>query len=248
MVETITDPSKSGQEFKTTFLYDSKTLVASVYFTPLVKYSPTYNKVVRLVSSRKQLDKKTGQYVTCLGIAPSDIKEQLDTVNISLYLFVNEKGKSGNDQASGSLQIHNWDIDPNRDSQAWICDLCRNSPDPSKKSAYSPVKPLLHLFEQLAHYIFGKTEVYLEIDQSNESVLKPLYQKYGFVVDDTFKSSHNLPYITMKKTIVPDPSFALFPFGPSTLLSSKRTYSSSSSTKKKSKGGKRTRRSNRESM
>jgi hypothetical protein len=231
----IPDPYKRGKEFKSRIMFDGKSYETSVFFAPIPKGTPEYKKIVNKISSRKQLDKTTGQYVTCLGITKSEIKESLDDVVTSIYLFVNEKGKATSDQASGSLQILET---PNTSSAggdpvkiAYICDLCRNCPDPSKKSASSPVKPIMHLFEQLAHYIFGETDICLLVDHDQEDALVPLYEKYGFS-----RNPGHPKYIFMKKAIVPDPTLSNFPFDPTSSKSRKKSHS------KISKGGKSLRR------
>jgi hypothetical protein len=227
----IPDPHKRGKEFKSHIMFDGKSYETTVFFAPIPKGTPEYKKIVNKISSRKQLDKKTGNYVTCLGMSKSEIKESLDDVVTSIYLFVNEKGKATSDQASGSLQILETPSDDGPFKIAYICDLCRNCPDPAKKSASSPVKPIMHLFEQLAHYIFGENEICLLIDPDQEDALVPLYEKYGFS-----RNPGHVKYIFMKKAIVPDPTLYNFPFDATSSKSRKRSHS------KISKGGKSLRR------
>lgn len=213
IIETIAEPANAGKEFKSHIVFENREYNSSVFFTPIVKGTSEYKKIVTKMSSRKQIDKQTGALVTCLEITPSVIKEFLDDVNTSLYLFVNEKGKTSSDQASGSLQVANWNIDPAMPSQPWICDLCRHAPDPTKKSAVSPVKLTILLFEQLAYYVFGKSEIFLMVDNSEKSVLIPLYEKYGFAVDNSFiLANGDIIHSVMKKTIVPIPHLMHFPF------------------------------------
>jgi hypothetical protein len=66
------------------------------------------------------------------------------------------------------------------------------------------------LFEQMAAQILGKTAVYLFVDPENESVLVPLYQKYGFSVDKDLNTTSDA--IAMKKTIVKLDAYSGFPF------------------------------------
>jgi len=150
----------------------------------------------------------------------------LKTVDTSAYVFVNEPKKATSDQASGSLQIFNWNADASMPSQSWICDLCRNAPNPSKKSASSPVKPTMYLFEQLTYYLFGKNEIYLMVEKTKENDLRPLYEKYGYVVDPTFSIRDDNNHIVMKKLIVADPLYASFPFAPKVSSNKKNTRSS----------------------
>ena len=212
-VETVKDPSKVGKELKNKITFNGTSYDTSVFLAPLTPDSDGYKYIVNKFSTRKQFDKTKGKMVTCLGTTASIVKSQLDTVNVSAYVFANESKKASADQASGSLQVFNWSVDLSAPAQAWICDLCRNAPDPSKKSASSPIKPTLHLFDQIAHYVFGKTESYLMVNKQNESDLRPIYEKYGFVVDTGFAMrDDDGQHIVMKKTIVPDPTYASFPF------------------------------------
>jgi hypothetical protein len=212
-VETVKDPAKVGKEFKNKITFNGIPYETSVFLAPLTPDSDGYKYIINKFSTRKQFDKTKGKMVTCLGTTASIVKSQLDTVNVSAYVFANESKKASADQASGSLQVFNWSVDLTAPAQAWICDLCRNAPDPSKKSASSPIKPTLHLFDQIAHYVFGKTESYLMVNKHNESDLRPIYEKYGFVVDTGFAMrDDDGQHIVMKKTIVPDPTYASFPF------------------------------------
>ena len=213
VAETFLDTSKVGKELKSDIVFDGKPYNTSLFLAPILKDSPEYTKIVNNISSRKQFDSKKGKFVSCLGITKSIIKEELELVNTSLYVFVNEKGKASFDQASGSLQIYNWNKDSTIESQVWICDLCRNAPNPAKKSQASPVKPIMHLFEQISYYLFNKSEIYLMVEKTKESVLKPLYEKYGFAVDASFvMEDDDDSLIVMKKQITPDPTYVGFPF------------------------------------
>ena len=217
VAETFLDTSKVGKELKSDIVFDGKPYNTSLFLAPILKDSPEYTKIVNKISSRKQFDSKKGKFVSCLGITKSIIKEELELVNTSLYVFVNEKGKSSFDQASGSLQMYNWSKDSTIKSQVWICDLCRNAPNPAKKSQTSPVKPIMHLFEQISYYLFNKSEIYLMVEKTKESVLKPLYEKYGFAVDASFViDDDDDAFIVMKKQITPDPTYIDFPFAKAT--------------------------------
>ncbi len=217
VAETFLDTSKVGKELKSDIVFDGKSYNTSLFLAPILKDSPEYTKIVNNISSRKQFDSKKGKFVSCLGITKSIIKEELELVNTSLYVFVNEKGKASFDQASGSLQIYNWNKDSTIESQVWICDLCRNAPNPAKKSQTSPVKPIMHLFEQISYYLFNKSEIYLMVEKTKESVLKPLYEKYGFALDASFvMEDDDDSLIVMKKQITPDPTYVGFPFAKAT--------------------------------
>ena len=229
-VETVKDPTKVGKELKNKITFNGIPYETSIYFSPILKDSSEYKHIVYKFSTRKQFDKTEGKKVTCLGTTASVVKTQMDTVNVSAYVFANESKKASADQASGSLQVFNWSVDLSAPAQAWICDLCRNAPDPSKKSASSPVKLTMHLFEQLAHYLFGKTETYLMVEKIKESDLRPLDEKYGYAVDKGFSMRNDDgEHIVMKKTIVPDPGYASFPF----TTSPKKTRSKKSNKKRK---------------
>ena len=214
-VETFRDPSKVGKMLKNNIVFNGILYETATFLAPLIHGTPEYTAVVNKISSRKQFDKTTGKFVTCLGITPNVIKNQLDSVNTSAYVFVNEPRKATADQASGSLQVYNWHADASQESQAWICDLCRHAPDLFKKSESSPVKPTMFLFEQLSYYLFGKSEICLMVEKIKENELKPIYEKYGYVVDATFSiRDDDGEHFVMKKTIVPDPGYASFPFAP----------------------------------
>ncbi len=75
----------------------------------------------------------------------------------------------------------------------------------------------MHLFEQISYYLFNKSEIYLMVEKTKESVLKPLYEKYGFAVDASFvMEDDDDSLIVMKKQITPDPTFVGFPFAKAT--------------------------------
>lgn len=230
VAETFLDTSKLGKELKSDIVFDGKPYNTSVFLAPILKNSPEYTKIVNKISSRKQFDSKKGKFVSCLGITKSIIKDQLDLIHTTLYVFVNEKSKSSFDQASGALQVYNWNTDSTMESQVWICDLCRNVPNPAKKSETSPVKPIMHLFEQISYYLFKKSEIYLMVEKTKESVLKPLYEKYGFAVDASFvMSDDDDEFIIMKKQITPDPTYIDFPFAKGTAVNASTAKASTKS-------------------
>jgi len=219
--ETIIDydsskSDKVGRELKSKITYDGIIYNTSLFYTPIQKDSREYKYLVSKVSSRKQYDKAQNKFVTCLDITASDVKNSLDITIVSLYLFVNENRKALTDQASGTLQVVNNNIDATVPSQAWICDLCRHAPDKTKKSSKSPVAPIMHLFEQIAYYVFKKRDIYLMVskipDSSDEPYLVSYYRdNYGFSVDDDFRVNDET-HIVMKKHIIPDSELADFPF------------------------------------
>ena len=225
-VETFGDPSKVGKALRNKIMFNGIPYETTIFLTPLIEGTPEFSAVVNKIGDRKQFDKTTGKNVTCLGTTKGVVKNQLKTVDTSAYVFVNEPKKATSDQASGSLQVFNWHTDASREAQSWVCDLCRNAPDPSKKSASSPVKPIMHLFEQLTYYLFGKTEIYLMVEKTKENDLRPLYEKYGYVVDPTFSIRDDNDHIVMKKLIVADPLYASFPFAPKVSSNKKNTRSS----------------------
>jgi|LauGreDrversion4_2_1035121.scaffolds.fasta_scaffold01043_10 hypothetical protein len=222
--ETVIDydasvADKVGKELKSKITFDGINYNTSLYYTPVSKDSKEYNHIVSKISTRKQYNKAQNKFVTCLESTASYVKGILDESIVSLYLFVNEQGKATSDQASGTLQVVNNSTDVTRPSQAWICDLCRHAPDKTKKSAKSPVAPIMHLFEQIAYYVFKKSEIYLMVEKIPKSTEEPFLvgfyrDNYGFVVDDAFRvmNDNANKKIVMKKTIVPDPKFADFPF------------------------------------
>lgn len=232
---------KVGKELKSKITFDEINYNTSLYYTPVSKNSKEYNHIVSKISTRKQYDKAQNKFVTCLESTASYVKGILDESIVSLYLFVNEKGKATSDQASGTLQVvNNSSIDTTGPSQAWICDLCRHAPDKTKKSAKSPVAPIMHLFEQIAYYVFKKSEIYLMVDKIPKSAEEPFLvgfyrDNYGFVVDDAFRvmNDNDKSHIVMKKTIAPDPKFADFPFAelPKKRTRTKKAHLSLNSTK-----------------
>ena len=222
--ETVIDydasvADKVGKELKSKITFDGIVYNTSLFYTPVSKDSKEYKYLVSKISSRKQYDKAKNKLVTCLGITAGNVANILNESIVSLYLFVNEKGKSSFDQASGTLQVVNNSSDATEPSQVWICDLCRHAPDKTKKSAKSPVAPIMHLFEQIAYYVFKKSEIYLMVDKIPKSTEEPFLvgfyrDNYGFALDDAFTVMNDIhkSHIVMKKTIAPDPVFADFPF------------------------------------
>jgi len=239
--ETVVDydaskEDKIGRKLKSKITFDGIVYNTSLFYTPVSKDSKEYKYLVSKISSRKQFDKAKNKLVTCLGITAGNVKDILDESIVSLYLFVNEKGKATSDQASGTLQVvNNSSIDTTEPSQAWICDLCRHAPDKTKKSAKSPVAPIMHLFEQIAYYVFKKSEIYLMVEKEETFLVGFYRNNYGFAVDDSFRviNDNKNDKIVMKKTITPDPVFADFPFAE--LLKkrtrTKKAHSSLNSTK-----------------
>jgi hypothetical protein len=238
-VETFRDPSKVGKALKNKIVFNGIPYETKIFLAPIIEGTPEFTAVVNKFADRKQFDKTIGKFVTCLGTTAGVVKTQLKSVYTSAYVFVNEPKKATSDQASGSLQVFNWHSDASTPTQAWICDLCRNAPNPLKKSASSPVKPIMHLFEQLSHYLFGKTEIYLMVEKTKENDLRPLYEKYGYVVDPTFSIRDDNEHIVMKKTIVADPVYALFPFAPKAQSASKTAKSSAKPSKRRKRTSKR---------
>ena len=207
---------KVGKKLKSKITFDDIVYNTSLYYTPVLKDSDEYNRIVSKVSTRKQHDKAQNKLVTCLESTAKYVKGILDESIVSLYLFVNEQGKATSDQASGTLQVVNNSTDTTGPSQAWICDLCRHAPDKTKKSAKSPVAPIMHLFEQIAYYVFKKSEIHLMVEKKETFLVGFYRDNYGFDVDETFSvindNPNNKNKIVMKKTIMPDPNFRDFPF------------------------------------
>lgn len=218
--ETVIDydaskTDKIGRKLESKITFDGIVYNTSLFYTPVSKDSKEYKHIASKMSKRKQFDKAKNKLVTCLGITAKYVKEILDESIVSLYLFVNEKGKASSDQASGTLQVvNNSSINTTGPSQAWICDLCRHAPDKTKKSAKSPVAPIMHLFEQIAYYVFKKSEIYLMVEKEEPFLVGFYRDNYGFAVDDAFTVMNDKKNdkIVMKKTIVSDPVFADFPF------------------------------------
>ena len=127
--ETVIDydnskEDKIGRNLESKITFDGIVYNTSLYYTPVPKNSKEYKYLVSKVSKRKQYDKAQNKFVTCLGITAGNVKDILDESIVSLYLFVNEKGKATSDQASGTLQVvNNSSIDTTGTSQVWICDL-----------------------------------------------------------------------------------------------------------------------------
>ena len=231
---------KVGKELKSKITFDEINYNTSLYYTPVSKNSKEYNHIVSKISTRKQYDKAQNKFVTCLESTASYVKGILDESIVSLYLFVNEKGKATSDQASGTLQVVNNSTNLTGPTQVWICDLCRHAPDKTKKSAKSPVAPIMHLFEQIAYYVFKKSEIHLMVDKIPKSAEEPFLvgfyrDNYGFVVDDAFRvmNDNKNEKIVMKKSIASDPKFADFPFAelPKKRTRTKKAHLSLNSTK-----------------
>ena len=102
--------------------------------------------------------------------------------------------------------------------QVWVNDLCRSNGTYSlatrkkshSKSQVSPVKALFLLFEQLAITAVQAQIIYLNVERKNETILCPLYERYGFTRET--KHKYRDDYIPMKKTVVPDTAHVNFPF------------------------------------
>ena len=239
IVETYGDPSKVGKALKNKIVFEGIPYETKIVLAPIIDGTPEYTAIVNKFANRKQFNKTTGKNITCLGTTAGVVKTQLTTVDTSAYVFVNEPKKATTDQASGSLQVYNWNTDASMPSQAWVSDLCRNAPNPSKKSASSPVKPIMHLFEQLTYYLFRKNEIYLMVEKTKENDLRPLYEKYGYVVDPTFSIRDDNDHIVMKKTIVADPTYMSFPFAPKAPSPNKTAKSSAKSSNRRKRTSKR---------
>lgn len=219
--ETVIDydasvADKVGKELKSKITFDEINYNTSLFYTPVSKDSEEYNYLVSKMSKRRQYDKTQNKLVTCLESTAKYVEGILDESIVSLYLFVNEQGKATSDQASGTLQVVNNSTNLTGPTQVWICDLCRHAPDKTKKSAKSPVAPIMHLFEQIAHYVFKKSEIHLMVEKKETFLVGFYRDNYGFDVDETFSvindNPNNKNKIVMKKTIVPDPNFRDFPF------------------------------------
>lgn len=186
--------------------YEGTIFEYNIFLTPLKKSTDDFKFVVDGISKRRQ---KGNLKKACLGTTKKVITGHLKNQVTSAYGFIREKGSK--DEVSGSIQLFNWSLDK-PEYQVWINDLCRNTPPGSVKSAISPMKPLFVIFEQLAAHLLGKKEVYLLVEPPNETILVPLYEKYGFVRDPDFNLSMINKFIVMKKPIAALSSYNGFPF------------------------------------
>lgn len=203
-VKAFPFPNPTGQtRFEGKTLYEGTLYEYKFFLTPLQKSTPDYDYVVNEISGRRQ----KGSRKACLGTTKKIIRQHLNQQITSAYGFVNPVGSK--DTVSGSIQIYNWGTTKS-DYQVWINDLCRHTPKGTKKHVISPLYVLFMLFEQMAAQILGKTAVYLFVDPENESVLVPLYQKYGFSVDKDLNTTSDA--IAMKKPIVKLDAYSGFPF------------------------------------
>jgi hypothetical protein len=203
-VKAFPFPNPTGQtRFEGKTLYEGTLYDYKIFLTPLQKSTPDYEYVVKEISARRQ----KGSRKACLGTTKKIIQQQLNQQITSAYGFVNPIGSK--DTVSGSIQLYQWDT-TTTDYQVWINDLCRNTPSGAKKHEVSPLYVLFMLFEQMAAQMLGKTAVYLFVDPENEPVLVPLYQKYGFSVDNDFNTTGDA--IIMKKPIVKLDAYNGFPF------------------------------------
>jgi hypothetical protein len=204
VVKAFPFPNPTGQiRFEGKTLYEGTLYDYKIFLTPLQKSTPDYDYVVKEISGRRQ----KGSRKACLGTTKKIIEQQLNQQITSAYGFVNPVGSK--DTVSGSVQLYQWDT-TTTDYQVWINDLCRNTPSGAKKHEVSPLYVLFMLFEQMAAQMLGKTVVYLFVDRENEPVLVPLYQKYGFSVDNDFNTTGDA--IIMKKPIVKLDAYNGFPF------------------------------------
>ena len=195
----------SQKRFDGEIRFEGHTFQYEMFITPLDKDTPNFNYVVEHIRSRR----RKGERGACLGTTKSIITRHLRKLIASTYCFVREVGTE--DEASGSLQVYDWfDGGGNNgnSAQAWVSDLCRWTKG-AVKSEVSPIKVLFFLFSQLASHQLHKTELYLKVEPKNETVLCPLYEKYGFTRDERKVENDRIP---MKKTIERDPEYANFPF------------------------------------
>lgn len=195
---------------------EGKTYEYKIFLLPLEKNTPEYNFVVDGIQKRRQKNSRKA----CLGIKKKDIMRSIDNEITSAYGFVNEKGSA--DTVSASIQIYKWSVDQS-DIQVWIHDLCRHTPRGTVKSEVSPLKVLFLLFEQLAANLINKDKIYLMLEPEKKDILVPIYEKYGFAVDNDFKLLLTNDFIIMKKSIKPKAQFRNFPFLSKTMVAGSKT-------------------------
>jgi hypothetical protein len=209
MALQIPNPTKQ-KRFNGHLSFEGHNFVFEIFLTPLEEDTLDFQYVVDHIRKRR----RKGERGACLGTTKPVITKHLQRQITSAYGFVRERGTM--DEASGSLQIYDWFGIGS--PQVWVNDLCRSNGTSSSgtrkkshnKSSVSPVKVLFFLFEQLAITAVNARTIYLNVETDNETVLCPLYERYGFTRET--KHTYNDDYIHMKKTVIPDPTYANFPF------------------------------------
>ena len=204
-------PNPTNQtRFDGKFKFEGHTFIFEIFLTPLEENTPDFQYVVDHIRKRRRKCVRGA----CLGTTKSIITKHLQRQITSAYGFVRERGTT--DEASGSLQIYDWFAMGS--PQVWVNDLCRSNGTYSSatrkkshsKSQVSPVKALFLLFEQLAITAVQAQIIYLNVERKNETILCPLYERYGFTRET--KHKYRDDYIPMKKTVVPDTAHVNFPF------------------------------------
>jgi hypothetical protein len=193
----------------------------TIFITPLIKGTEDYEWVVEHIKRRRQ---KGEPHKSCLGTTKSVIEQHLDEKITSAYGFVRQVGYG--DEASGAIQIYDWSkktrkprkLQPTSfmrrsySDQAWITDLCRHYDEKIERSRISPVRVLIHLFEQMTASLLNQLSINLMVENRNEEVLVPIYERYGFRrIED--KRFYNAKHILMRKPILRDRRYNDFPFG-----------------------------------
>jgi len=109
----------------------------------------------------------------CLGNTRDIVEDNLENDDYTAICIVD----NGTDKAIGALQYYDWC--ETGSPQLWINDVCRITT--GDKSAESPVKILLSLFESFATSK-GLVDIFLAVEdkEPERNVLPKIYERYGY--------------------------------------------------------------------
>lgn len=132
----------------------------------------------------------------CLGNNREVVQDNLVNNDYTAICIVD----NGEDKAIGALQYYDWC--ESGVPQLWINDVCRITT--GEKSAESPVKILLSIFEVFAKSK-GLVDIFLAVDdkEPERNVLPKIYERYGYrgLKEDEICVREEL--IVMKKDLLP---------------------------------------------
>jgi hypothetical protein len=142
----------------------------------------------------------------CLGIT-KELVEKFINNNEYLAMIIC-KNTAIDDYATCTIQHYDWcSANSSGSKQLWINDICRfNNTDIPNKLLISPVIGLFNSIEKLSKkYNISENYLFVEPDVASTSKLISIYEKYGFIIDDSCIFTYNdKRQIVMKKSITHD--------------------------------------------